>query len=212
MKTIAIFLALHSTIAIATAQTLHFDNRFSTLISAESVPMSPSERFRFALFLGPSTIVDAPGITLPLDDPSFQQVDAYNTNTPLAIGAGRLQPYIVFIPSTRLDELGFWSTLGLDFVVRGWSENAGTTWEEALANWNNGSPLTPMFIGTSTIGNDLIPSFGTMPEVYIFGTSPFGQIQGFNMSFVPEPSALALAVLGGVALWSSVRRRMPPTG
>jgi len=210
MRIIATLLALLLAATIATGQTVQFRNTSSTLISAEGVPMSPSERFRFALFLGPSTVVDAPGITLPFDDPMFQLVEAYTTNSPLAIGAGYLQYQgRVIIPWSRLEELGFGSTLRLDFVVRGWSENAGTTWEEALANWNNGSPLMPMFIGTSTVGNDLVPSFGTLPEVVIFGTGPVGEIPGFNLTFIPEPSALALAILGGATLWASVRRRKP---
>jgi len=209
MKTIATFLALLFTVSIASAQTVQFRNTSLTLISAEGVPMSPAERFRFAFFLGPSTAVDAPGITLPFDDPIFQQVEAYTTNSPLAIGAGRLQYQgQVIIPGSRLEELGFWSTLRLDFVVRGWSENAGTTWEEALANWNDGSPLMPMFIGASTVGNDLLPSFGAAPEVVIFGTWPVGEIPGFDMAFIPEPSALALAVLGGAGILARSRRNL----
>jgi hypothetical protein len=207
MKAVATFLAVLVAGVLGVAQTLHFENTASTLISAEGIPIAPAERFRFALFLGPSTIVDAPGITLPFDDPSFQQVDAYNTNTPLAIGAGRLQRCLVVIPEVRLEELGFWSgTLGLDFVVRGWSENAGTTWEQALSNWNHGSPLMPMYIGTSTVGNNFIPSFGAQPEVVIFGIGS-NQILGFNMILVPEPSVLALTALGGIAFQALRRKR-----
>lgn len=208
MKTIATVFAFLATVACGLAQfRVSFNNTASTLISAEDIPLSPTERFRFALFLGPATAVGGPGIPLPFDDPRFQLVDAYTTNHPSAAGAGRLRNQPVNISPSRLDELGFWNGLHVDFVVRGWSENAGMTWSEALANWNDGSPSVPMFIGSSTVGNDLTPSAGALPDPVIFGTWPVGQVLGFNMTFVPEPSALVVTVLGGTALWASARRK-----
>jgi hypothetical protein len=179
---------------------LHFNNTPLTLISANGSPMpvSGEQRFYFALFLASSTTVDTSGITLPLTDPNFQSVEAYNTNSSLA--AGRLAPYPNVVTSYPPGST-------VDFVVRGWSANAGNTWEEALKNWNGGSPYLSMFIGSSTVGNDLVISGGAQPYPTIFGTSALGQVPGFDMPFIPEPSTLALAVLGGAALCLSLHRR-----
>jgi hypothetical protein len=133
-------------------------------------------------------------------DPAFQVVEAYNTNS--SVGVGRL-----ITRNNVITTYGPGSTV--DFIVRSWSANAGYTWAAALATWNNGSPLTPMFIGTSTVGNNyLMP--GDFPTWPLFGlTQNAGQVPGFDMSFVPEPTSLALAVLGAMMLrlfWLPSRR------
>jgi len=201
MKTNAAVLALFAMTACGVSQgLLHFDNDPSTLISANGSPMpvSGEQQFIFALFLASANTVDTPGITPALTDPNFQAVEAYNTNN--AVAAGRLARYpnvvVSYPPGSTVD-----------FVVRGWSATAGTTWSEALANWNNGSPSQPMFIGSSVAGNNLQPGGGLSPYPTIFGISGSSEIPGFNMTFIPEPSAMVLAVVGGTALWVSVRQR-----
>jgi len=204
MKTIATFTILLGMAASTFGQGyLNFENGSSTLISANGVPMpvSGTQQFFFALFLAPSTTVSAPGQTTTFTDPAFQIVAAYNTNTSIAPGRLTPRPGLVVGQSQ-----GFSVGSTIDFVVRGWSANAGATWSEALANWNNGSPLQPMFIGSSQVGNDLQLVSPTFPASSVFGNASY-QVLGFNMVFVPEPTALALVVLGGVTLWASVRRR-----
>jgi len=180
---------------------LHFSNNSSTLISATGDPMPVSDQFYFALFLAPSTTVNSAGQSASLTDPAFQIVSAYNTNS--TIVAGRLNNRNSLSVGASQ---GFSIGSSVDFIVRGWSANAGTTWAEALAYWNGGSPSQPMFIGSSLVGNDFLLAGGTVPAVAVFGNN-ISQVLGFDMPLVPEPSALALAVLGGTALWSSVRRR-----
>jgi len=179
----------------------------ATLISAGGGPMpartSLDTTYYFAIFLAPSSTVTNSGITPGFSDPTFQIVDpqAYTTNSPST--AGRLPYKSIDIGAAQ----GFGPGSAVDFIVRGWSANAGTTWTEARANWNDGSPLGPMFIGSSTIGNDFLLVGGTAAYPTVFGPA-HNQILGFDMIFVPEPSALALAVLGGVTLLVSSRGRL----
>ncbi len=173
---------------------IHFRNDPTTLISAGGVPMPGSsiQQFIFAAFLAPATTVSNTGVQVAFSDPRFQVVEAYNTNNQLA--AGRLV--------TRNNVTTSYSVGPVDFIVRGWSANAGTTWQAALATWNNGSPLEPMFIGSSIVGNDLWIA-GDLPMWPLFGIGQDqGQVPGFDMSLVPEPSSLVLAGLCLAALWS----------
>lgn len=178
---------------------IHFFNTPATLISGGGVPMPTSTnlQFIFAAFLAPASTIETANVQVGFSDLRFQAVEAYNTNHP--VGPGRLVNRS-YIP------INYGIGLPVDFVVRGWSANAGATWSEALANWNNGSPLVPMFIGSSTVGNDLWIA-GDLPMSPLFGINPAaGQVPGFDMTFVPEPSALTLAGLGLGAIWLLCRR------
>jgi len=177
---------------------LTFANSFSTLISAEGTPMpvSGTQQFIFALFLAPSTTVSSTNLTASYADPVFQAVSAYNTNS--ATTPGRLV-------NRPLLDVGLPVAGTVDFVVRGWSANAGTTWDEARTTWNNGNPLVPMFIGSSVIGNDFLLGGGPFGVGLVFGSSAT-QVPGFNMTFVPEPSSCTLAGLGATAMWILRRR------
>lgn len=186
-----------STISYGQGQ-LNFDNTPSTLIFANGVPMpvSGSQQFVFALFLAPSMTVNSANLTASYGDPAFQAVSAYNTNS--ATTPGRLV-------NRPLLDMGLPVGALVDFVVRGWSANAGTTWDEARTSWNNGNPLVPMFIGSSVIGNDFFLGGGAFPVGSVFGSSAT-QVPGFNMTFVPEPSSLTLVGLGLAAMWRLRRR------
>ena len=180
-----------------------FQNTSGTLISANGVPMpvSGTQQFYFALFFAPSTTVDTTNQTALFTDPAFQNVTAYTTNSQTSPGRIRAR--------VGVDAgLGFFVSSG-DFVVRGWSANAGATWAEALATWNNGAPLIPMFIGSSLIGNDIFLDSSEGPYSTVFGSFPAaGKVPGFNMEFVPEPSILSILGLGAAGAWL-FRRRTP---
>ena len=175
-----------------------FHNTSGTLISANGVPMpvSGTQQFYFAIFFAPPTTVDSANQTALFTDPAFQVVTGYNTNSPTLSGRTLLYPHLAVGPQPGP---------AVDFVVRGWSANAGATWAEALATWNNGTPLTPMFIGTSVIGNNIIPGGGGAPVQSVFGTAAH-QVPGFNMEFVPEPSILSILGLGAAGAWLFRRR------
>jgi len=64
----------------------------------------------------------------------------------------------------------------------------------------------PMFIGSSTIGNNLFIA-GDAPMLPLFGVNQaWGQVPGFDMSFVPEPTVAGLAGIG-LALVTITRLR-----
>jgi len=178
---------------------IDFRNDPTTLVSANGIPMPVSQQFIFAIFLAPSTTVSSTNIQATYSDPIWQSLGGYNTNN--SVGPGRINnrlgldvgtPAGYPVPGTVVD-----------FLVRGWSANAGATWSEALANWNNGSPLVPMFIGSSTVGNDMVLT--DIATATSFGLGP-RQVPGFNMTFVPEPSTLTLAGVGLAVLWRLHRR------
>jgi hypothetical protein len=172
-----------------------FANSSSTLISADGTPMpiSGTQQFIFAVFLAPSTTVGAAGQTALLTDPAFQVAAAYNTNS--ATVAGRL------VSGSSVD-VGPTVGVVVDYVVRGWSANAGATWDEARTSWGNGNPSAPMFIGSSVVGNNMVLGGGAFPIPTLF----WSEVPGFNMTLVPEPSSLTLAGLGGAAMWLLRRR------
>jgi len=163
------------------------------------MPVSGNQQFLFAVFLAPATTVDTTNQSALFTDPVFQVASGYTTNSSSLAGriTSRLGLVVEYPPGSTVD-----------FVIRGWSANAGATWTEALANWNNGNPVVPMFIGASTIGNNLVLGGGIQAAPLVFGNRP-EQVAAFNVTLVPEPSPVALGALGTVVfqLFSLPSRR-----
>jgi hypothetical protein len=198
MKKLLTLTALIGATTVSFAQgTVNFANTAATLISAGGVAMggSSSNQFNFAVFLAPSSTAGSSGLTAALTDPAFQSVAGVNANgaTP-----GRL---------TTKSGYAIGSTPGtvVDYIVRGWSANAGATWAEALASYNSG---VLMYIGSSTIGNDLTLGGGAIPATSLFGAGA-NQVTGFNMvQVIPEPTSMVLACLGAEKLMNGLREKM----
>jgi hypothetical protein len=87
--------------------------------------------------------------------------------------------------------IGFPVGSQVSFQVRGWSGFAGSSYESALA-YATGGNLPLAYLGTSTPGSFTVPASGS---VIIFGSGP-GQVRGFELTPIPEPSAAMLGVLG----------------
>ena len=187
--------------------TFNWGNSGTTLVSAGGVstPVLATSQFNFAVFFAPSDTVGAAGQSLSLGAPIFTTTHGYNTNT---TAAGRVSSRTGIIESSGA--LGAGSTV--DFIIRGWSINAGATYAAALANWNNGSPLgavgAGMFFGQSTVGNNFVLGGGPIPNAGIVGAGA-SQVGGFNMAYfpAPEPSSMALAGLGAASLLIFRRRK-----
>jgi hypothetical protein len=196
MKKLLTLTALIGATTISFAQgTVNFANSATTLISAGGVTMSNSNQFNFAVFLAPSSTAASSGQTAGLNDAAFQTVAGSTANNPNT--AGRLTS------KSGLDVGGAAGNV-VDFVVRGWSANAGATWLEALAAYNANTP--GIWIGTSTIGNDLTLGGGAIPPTTLFGAGG-NQVGGFNLvQIVPEPTSMVLAGLGAASLLLFRRR------
>jgi len=205
MKKLLTLVALVGATTVSFAQgTVNFANTSGTLISAGGVamPVFATSPFNFAIFLAPSSTTGVQGQTPSLTDPAFQVVGGTTVNT---TGAGRIASKNGLDVGTAG---GFGPGSTVDFIVRGWSANAGATWAEALAFWNNGNPSSSMYIGSSTIGNDLVLGGGALFVPTTFGVG-VNQVAGFNMPLVavPEPTSMVLAGLGAASLLLFRRRK-----
>jgi hypothetical protein len=93
----------------------------------------------------------------------------------------------------------------IDFQVRAWSQFAGSSYEAAVAASAGG--LANVYAGSTTTGN-VTPATGGAPSPALFGTGT-GQVGGFalNLQPVPEPSSIALGLLGLGAIALFRRRK-----
>lgn len=87
------------------------------------------------------------------------------------------------------------------FQVRGWSSSLGADWAQVAPVWMQALG----FFGTSALGT-VTPTVAPTPAPTIWGTGA-GQVTGFEMVFVPEPSTIALGALGLVGLFFIRRRK-----
>lgn len=98
----------------------------------------------------------------------------------------------------------------LTFQVRAWSSFAGQSYDEALLYlflFLQQGGLPRPYGGSSALGQ-VTPTASPNPAAVLFGTGP-GQIGGFELfpPLSPEPSAMALAALGTLALALANRKR-----
>jgi hypothetical protein len=120
---------------------------------------------------------------------------------------------------------GTTGTSTADFAVVGWSGNLGSDFSAVFAGrplvlgvndfpgyalwWGSGGAAGGWY-GISWVANDVPLAESGGPYNTIWGTSGLSRIQGMdlNLYYTPEPSALALAGLGAVALLISRSRKL----
>ena len=152
--------------------------------------------YYFALFVAPTFVTNLPP-GAPVDPTlhGFTFTGHIGTNSGFA---GRFNGN----SSTDYTSIaGYGADSHANFTVAGWSSNIGRSWAEAQAALNTGFPTSgpgPVFWGNSQVATEVWLGGGIIPAGNIFGANP-GQIPGFTLQMIPEPSTLALCGPGLVA-------------
>jgi hypothetical protein len=191
-KTLIACAVLLSAITASFAQgTVNFANTSTTLITTNtptgSGNMAGLNQYRIGLYVGALGTAE-----------SSLSLAGYGTNSPIA---GRMNANGA--GSFTLPSPGYPTSVQIAFQVRGWSLGSGTSYEEAFA----AGALT----GTSALGVTT-PGGGLVLPGLIFGdgsTDANGNrtVGGFAMTVVPEPSSIALGLLGLGAIALFRRRK-----
>jgi hypothetical protein len=88
---------------------------------------------------------------------------------------------------------GYFEGANLRFQLRAWTLTAGTSFAEASLN----SQINPLEValGRSPISTTTLGG-GTVIAGFLFGTSGWALRRGFQIAPIPEPSSIALGLLG----------------
>ena len=166
-----------------------FNSVNSSTVNGSSAPVIPSETG----FSG----------SFAFNDPAWT-FDAYGVSTAKA----------GILSSSTLDTAGFTQIPGEPsssyFVVIGWSANIGSTIQSVETLLSGGGGYGVFYIGQSAVSGDFptgTAGTGNAPQI-LFGQTP-PAIPGFTLGEfapVPEPTAIALGLVGGMA-WLALRRK-----
>jgi hypothetical protein len=180
---------------------VNFFNGTTTLVSAgpvgqQTIISQPQGSYYFGLLTAPSGASD-------LSQFSFAGVYATNLG---AASPGQ------FSGGPRTYVAGWLPGVTMSFVVAGWSSTLGHDWSQ---QWLSGGFGGDGFFGFSPIGSGAAgaPRTGVAgpPPLNLFGGGT-GVLTGWNLAPVPEPSIMALAALGAIALMlhrRSQKRKVP---
>jgi hypothetical protein len=166
--------------------------------------------FYYALLVGDTYGSPAPSTNVLLDwDTSF--LGMYATNMTATAGGVRGQG-----GSSGTTIVGWGAPTGSSyttaedryFILVGWSSNLGNSWTTVSNKLSTGNWQDDGLFGVSRVGHiySAGPPGPPWQNMNIFGGAPDGLTEGFTLYHVPEPSALALAGLGGFLLWFRRRR------
>jgi hypothetical protein len=98
----------------------------------------------------------------------------------------------------------------INVVAVGWSSNIGATYQSVEAFFSGAGPSSG-FVGESAVASipaGSVPGSGNAPYESLFG-SQTGQVGGLKLgdTAVPEPTSIALGVMGGLSLLALRRKK-----
>jgi hypothetical protein len=98
-----------------------------------------------------------------------------------------------------------------DIMMVGWSSALGSTWSAAEALLVAGTAPVGSSFGESTVALYTPNASGVSPGATVFGTSP-GEIDSlatplYTVTSTPEPTTIALGVMGGLSLLALRRKK-----
>jgi len=159
----------------------------------------PAGSFTFGLYIGPSTATSLSQMIL-IDTVGSSPAETLQSSP----FAGMVVGGTVAGAGNAGSANGFSGMLAgitYDFYVAGWSTAAGSSYSEAIM-----SGLPQDFAGISELGNVVPTSVNDpIPPPWLFGTGD-GQIGGFELKPIPEPSTIVLGGLSAAAIWALRRR------
>jgi len=202
MKKLLLIAALIAVpVALFAQGTVNFANTSGTLMTTNSTATPPpgqaanatgsttgAGQYTVGLYIAPAGTTDASLFTLA------QLVSGSFATTPSqsGLGNGRFNGGNISLTNNNGAEIAF--------QVRAWQATGGATYEAATA--------IGIYRGVSAIG-DVTPATGTQTVPNLFGTGA-GQVGGFALTpnpGVPEPSSIALGLLGLGAIALFRRRK-----
>jgi hypothetical protein len=196
----------------------------STVGGAATGAMPTTSTYYFALFYSASaTTVDGSAAAVTgagnyvfndanwtFDNPTAGQANGYVYGPGYGQNVAAGQFTSSYIDPTQSGTLVPFTTPA-QFVVVGWSGNIGTTWS-AVQTWL-ANPSVNGWIGESAVSAAITPGnpngSPATPAASLFGL-PAGELTKFTLGEIvgtPEPSTIALAGLGGLALLAFRRRK-----
>jgi hypothetical protein len=144
--------------------------------------------FRFGLYMGPQgsdeaqLVLVATAVNAPSASSTSPTAGVFNGGNPFTLPA-QYQAGTTYA-----------------FQIRAWTYADGLSYEAAINSGDSG-----LEAGTSLLGY-VVPTSTPLGAAPLFGTSA-GQISGFQMPIIPEPTTLALGGLGAAGLLFFRRRK-----
>jgi len=164
------------------------------LMAANSV-----QAFTFALFVAPSTVSSVSGLVW--NDPNWTFSTDYATNTIL----GRLAASAPLADGGVAMPNGFAVGSTASLLVIGWNTSIGGS---TLSSFETayGDGAAGLLYGASGVGSILLGNGSTPPNSTVFGTG-VGQLTGFTLAPIPEPTVFAISGLSAAAMLIFRRRK-----
>lgn len=191
-KTILMIAGLVATVSMMAQGNLSFGNK------ATGVNAPVTDAVTGAMLAGGDYIAMLYWGPAGADASAFTPVVENNTGTVVAGLPFRTGAAAGYIVTTAVSVREAPAGVAIQVQMRAWSAVGGATYEAAYAAATTGGMISVVKLGVSNVITVTPNSPPSTPQV-------LAGLQGFSINYIPEPSILALGLLGGVAFL--LRRR-----